>query len=164
VCRRCLRGLFPQWLWRVKHDHAEQPCAAHHAGWNLSAHSHRDRWRQPGKAEPHLDCAVTRSSAHLFPGPGDFENSTDWGMSLDTRLSSRIGREVNDGERPRATLKRGSLHPLVINALLEWRRQSSYAANLDSSWICKKISTLPPPSDTQKANRRFRQVVANKGV
>jgi hypothetical protein len=68
VHHRCLPGSCAQWLWWREHDHAEHPCAAHHPGWNLPAYGHRERWHQPGKAEPHLDCAVTLCSTDLFIG------------------------------------------------------------------------------------------------
>ena len=83
-------------------------------------------------------------------------------MEVNVRRScvrNRIGKTKTD-----ASCRPVPLHPLVLNALLEWRLQSSYAADLDllfPSTRFKGNKLLSPDSILEKS---IRPALARSGV
>jgi integrase len=74
-------------------------------------------------------------------------------------VRNRIGKTKTDGScRP------VPLHPLVLNALLEWRLQSPYAADLDFLFPSARFKGTKPLSSDSILEKSVRPALARIGV
>jgi integrase len=74
-------------------------------------------------------------------------------------VRNRIGKTKTD-----ASCRPVPLHPLVLNALLEWRQQSSYAADLDFLFPSVRFRGTKPPSPDSILKKSVRPALARIGV
>jgi integrase len=74
-------------------------------------------------------------------------------------VRNRIGKTKTD-----ASCRPVPLHPLVLNALLEWRQQSSYAADLDFLFPSVRFRGTKPLSPDSILKKSVRPALARIGV
>ena len=74
-------------------------------------------------------------------------------------VRNRIGKTKTD-----ASCRPVPLHPLVLNALLEWRQQSSYAADLDFLFPSVRFRGTKPLSPDSILEKSVRPALARIGV
>jgi integrase len=74
-------------------------------------------------------------------------------------VRNRIGKTKTD-----ASCRPVPLHPLVLNALLEWRQQSSYAADLDFLFPSMRFKGGKPLSPDSILEKSVRPALARIGV
>jgi integrase len=74
-------------------------------------------------------------------------------------VRNRIGKTKTD-----ASCRPVPLHPLVLNALLEWRQQSSYAADLDFLFPSVRFKGTKPLSPDSILEKSVRPALARIGV
>ncbi len=74
-------------------------------------------------------------------------------------VRNRIGKTKTD-----ASCRPVPLHPLVLNALLEWRQQSSYAADLDFLFPSVRFKGSKPLSPDSILEKSVRPALARIGV
>jgi integrase len=74
-------------------------------------------------------------------------------------VRNRIGKTKTD-----ASCRPVPLHPLVLNALLEWRQQSSYAADLDFLFPSVRFKGNKPLSHDSILEKSVRPALARIGV
>src|ERR1700733_3961924 len=74
-------------------------------------------------------------------------------------VRNRIGKPKTD-----ASCRPVPLHPVVLNALLEWREQSSYAADLDFLFLSVRFKGNKPLSPDSILEKSIRPTLARIGV
>jgi integrase len=79
--------------------------------------------------------------------------------ALRSCVRNRIGKTKTE-----ASCRPVPLHPLVLNALLEWRQQSSYAADLDFLFPSVRFKGTKPLSPDSILEKSVRPALARIGV